>query len=102
MLYTDPPLGRAGLTESEARRRRGDSVLAGSRPMTRVGRAIEKGETRGLMKIVVDAKTQEILGAAEIGTGGDEAIHGVLDAMYEKRRIRYCSAPCTSTRPCPS
>ena len=83
-LYTDPPLGRAGLTESEARRRRGDAVLVGSRSMTRVGRAIEKGETRGLMKIVVDANTQEILGAAVLGTGGDEAIHCVLDAMYAK------------------
>ena len=52
--------------------------------MSRVGRAIEKGETRGLMKIVVDQHTQTILGAAVLGTGGDEAIHGVLDAMYAK------------------
>jgi pyruvate/2-oxoglutarate dehydrogenase complex dihydrolipoamide dehydrogenase (E3) component len=82
-LYIDPPLGRAGLTESEAKRL-GHSVLVGKRPMSRVGRAIEKGETSGLMKIIVDAKSHEILGAAVLGTGGDEVIHGVLDAMYAK------------------
>jgi pyruvate/2-oxoglutarate dehydrogenase complex dihydrolipoamide dehydrogenase (E3) component len=82
-LYIDPPLGRAGLTESEARRR-GHSVLVGRRPMSRVGRAVEKGETAGVMKIVVDAKSEEILGAAVFGTGGDEVIHGVLDAMYAR------------------
>jgi len=84
-LYIDPPLGRAGLTESEARRQ-GHSVLVGKRPMGRVGRAVEKGETAGLMKIVVDAKSEEILGAAMFGTGGDEVIHAVLDAMYAKAR----------------
>jgi pyruvate/2-oxoglutarate dehydrogenase complex dihydrolipoamide dehydrogenase (E3) component len=82
-LFIDPPLGRVGLTESEARRR-GHSVLIGKRPMSRVGRAVEKGETGGLMKIVVDAASREILGAAVLGTGGDEVIHGVLDAMYAK------------------
>jgi len=82
-LYIDPPLGRAGLTESEARRA-GRSILVGKRPMSRVGRAVEKGETGGLMKIVVDAKSEEILGAAVFGTGGDEVIHAVLDAMYAK------------------
>jgi pyruvate/2-oxoglutarate dehydrogenase complex dihydrolipoamide dehydrogenase (E3) component len=82
-LYIDPPLGRAGATETEARRR-GHTVLIGKRPMTRVGRAIEKGETNGLMKIVVDAHSQEILGAAVFGTGGDEVIHCVLDTMYAK------------------
>jgi pyruvate/2-oxoglutarate dehydrogenase complex dihydrolipoamide dehydrogenase (E3) component len=84
-LYIDPPLGRAGLTESEARRR-GHSVLVGKRPMSRVSRAVEKGETAGVMKIIVDAKSEEILGAAVFGTGGDEVIHGVLDAMYAKAR----------------
>ena len=82
-LYIDPPLGRAGMTETEAQRT-GHTVSVGKRPMTRVGRAIEKGETNGLMKIVVDAKSQEILGAAIFGTGGDEAIHCVLDTMYAK------------------
>jgi pyruvate/2-oxoglutarate dehydrogenase complex dihydrolipoamide dehydrogenase (E3) component len=82
-LYIDPPLGRAGLTVTEAQRR-GHSVLVGTRPMTRVGRAIEKGETSGFMKIVVDKASSEILGAAVLGTGGDEVIHCVLDTMYAK------------------
>ena len=82
-LYIDPPLGRAGSTEAEARQQ-GHSVRVGQRPMSRVGRAVEKGETNGLMKIVVDANTREILGAAVLGTGGDEAIHCVLDTMYAK------------------
>jgi pyruvate/2-oxoglutarate dehydrogenase complex dihydrolipoamide dehydrogenase (E3) component len=79
-LYIDPPLGRVGLTETQARAQ-GHSILVGRRPMSKVGRAIEKGETQGLMKIVVDAGTRKILGAAILGTGGDEAIHGVLDMM---------------------
>ena len=82
-LYIDPPLGRAGLTAAQAQAR-GHDVLVGSRPMRRVGRAIEKGETSGLMKIVVDRQTKAILGAAVLGTGGDEVIHCVLDAMYAK------------------
>ena len=82
-LYIDPPLGRAGLTEAEALRR-GCRVLVGKRPMNRVARAIEKGETNGLMKIVVDAQSRTILGAAVLGTGGDEVIHCVLDTMYAK------------------
>jgi pyruvate/2-oxoglutarate dehydrogenase complex dihydrolipoamide dehydrogenase (E3) component len=79
-LYIDPPLGRVGLTEAQARAA-GHSILIGRRPMSKVGRAIEKGETQGLMKTVVDAQTRKILGAAILGTGGDEAIHGVLDMM---------------------
>ncbi len=79
-LYIDPPLGRVGLTETQARAS-GRPLLVGSRPMTRVSRAIEKGETQGLMKLVADARTREILGAAILGVGGDEAIHGVLDMM---------------------
>jgi pyruvate/2-oxoglutarate dehydrogenase complex dihydrolipoamide dehydrogenase (E3) component len=82
-LYIDPPLGRAGLTETEARQR-GHPVLVGTRAMAHVGRAFEKGETSGLMKIVVDANSREILGAAVLGTGGDEVIHCVLDTMYAK------------------
>jgi pyruvate/2-oxoglutarate dehydrogenase complex dihydrolipoamide dehydrogenase (E3) component len=85
-LYIDPPLGRAGLTEADARRQ-GRSVLVAKRAMTRVGRAIEKGETDGVMKILVDADSQQILGAAVLGTGGDEVIHCVLDVMYAR-------APC--------
>jgi pyruvate/2-oxoglutarate dehydrogenase complex dihydrolipoamide dehydrogenase (E3) component len=79
-LFTDPPLGRAGLTETQARAL-GRPVRIGKRAMTRVGRAVEKGETNGLMKIVVDAETRAILGAAILGVGGDEAVHAVLDTM---------------------
>jgi pyruvate/2-oxoglutarate dehydrogenase complex dihydrolipoamide dehydrogenase (E3) component len=79
-LYIDPPLGRVGLTEAEARAK-GHAVRIGYRPMTRVGRAVEKGETRGFMKVVVDRETDAILGAAILGVGGDEAIHGVIEAM---------------------
>ena len=79
-LYVDPPLGRVGLSETEATRT-GRKLLVSKRPMTRVGRAIEKGETKGFMKVVADAETKQILGAAILGTGGDEAIHGILDMM---------------------
>ncbi|WP_210496170.1 FAD-containing oxidoreductase [Microvirga antarctica] len=80
-LYIDPPLGRVGLTETEARAT-GKRLLVSTRPMTRVGRAIEKGETQGFMKVVVDADSQRILGAAILGVGGDEVVHGLLDSMY--------------------
>jgi pyruvate/2-oxoglutarate dehydrogenase complex dihydrolipoamide dehydrogenase (E3) component len=82
-MYIDPPLGRVGLTEAEVRKS-GRRALIGRRPMTKVGRAVEKGETQGFMKIMVDAETHEILGAAILGTGGDEAIHSILDVMYAK------------------
>jgi pyruvate/2-oxoglutarate dehydrogenase complex dihydrolipoamide dehydrogenase (E3) component len=79
-LYVDPPLGRVGMTETEARAT-ARRVLVGRRPMTRVGRAVEKDEPLGFMKIVVDADTDAILGAAILGTSGDEAIHTVIDIM---------------------
>jgi pyruvate/2-oxoglutarate dehydrogenase complex dihydrolipoamide dehydrogenase (E3) component len=79
-LYIDPPLGRVGMTDAEAQKT-GRPILTAQRPMTRVGRAVEKGETRGFMKVVVDAGTKQILGAAILGTGGDEAIHGLLDTV---------------------
>jgi pyruvate/2-oxoglutarate dehydrogenase complex dihydrolipoamide dehydrogenase (E3) component len=82
-LYIDPPLGRAGMTDEEVRRS-GRRALTGFRPMTRVGRAVEKGETQGFMKVTVDAETHKILGAAIIGPGADEAIHCVLDVMYAR------------------
>ncbi len=82
-LYIDPPLGRAGLSEADVRKN-GRRALIGRRPMTNVGRAVEKGETQGFMKIIVDEQTREILGAAILGTGGDEAIHSILDVMYAK------------------
>jgi pyruvate/2-oxoglutarate dehydrogenase complex dihydrolipoamide dehydrogenase (E3) component len=82
-LYMDPPLGRVGLTE-KAVRRSGKPALIGTRPMTKVSRALEKGETEGFMKVLVDAGTKQIVGAAILGTGGDEAIHCILDIMYAR------------------
>jgi pyruvate/2-oxoglutarate dehydrogenase complex dihydrolipoamide dehydrogenase (E3) component len=82
-LYTDPPLGRCGMTEADVRKT-GRSAMVAKYPMERVSRAVEKGETRGLIKIAVDAQTKEILGAAILGTGGDEVIHVLLDVMYAK------------------
>jgi pyruvate/2-oxoglutarate dehydrogenase complex dihydrolipoamide dehydrogenase (E3) component len=82
-LYIDPPLGRAGMTVEQVRAA-GRPALIGQRPMTRVGRAVEKGETQGFMKVVVDAQTEQILGAAILGVGGDEAIHAILDVMSAK------------------
>lgn len=80
-LYIDPPLGRIGLTETEALQR-GYDVQVGVRPMTRVGRAIERGETLGFMKVIVDGQSERLLGAAILGASGDEAIHCLLDTMY--------------------
>jgi pyruvate/2-oxoglutarate dehydrogenase complex dihydrolipoamide dehydrogenase (E3) component len=80
-VFLDPPLGRAGLTETEVRRS-GRKALIGRRPMSRVGRAVEKAETAGFIKILVDAEGRRLLGASILGTGGDEVIHGLLDIMY--------------------
>ena len=82
-LYTDPPLGRCGMTDAEIRKS-GRLALAAKYPMSRVSRAVEKGETHGFIKISVDAETKHILGAAILGTGGDEVIHVLLDVMYAK------------------
>jgi pyruvate/2-oxoglutarate dehydrogenase complex dihydrolipoamide dehydrogenase (E3) component len=82
-LYVDPPLGRCGMTERDARAS-GRRVLIGRRPMTNVARAVEKGETQGFMKVLVDADSKEFLGATILGTGGDEVIHCVLDLMYAR------------------
>ncbi len=82
-LYTDPPLGRAGMTEAEVRRS-GRPALVGRIAMEDVSRAAEKGETEGFMKVLIDAESRLILGATFLGTSGDEAIHCVLDAMYAK------------------
>lgn len=79
-LYIDPPLGRAGMTEAQVRAS-GRKALVGMRPMTRVGRAVEKGETQGFMKVLVDAETNQILGASILGVGGDEVVHCILDLM---------------------
>jgi pyruvate/2-oxoglutarate dehydrogenase complex dihydrolipoamide dehydrogenase (E3) component len=82
-LFTDPPLGRCGMTDAEIRKS-GRAALAAKHPMSRVGRAIEKGETHGFIKIAVDAETKQILGAAILGTGGDEVVQVLLDVMYAK------------------
>jgi pyruvate/2-oxoglutarate dehydrogenase complex dihydrolipoamide dehydrogenase (E3) component len=83
-LFTDPPLGRIGMTENEVRAS-GRRALIGKRMMTRVSRAREFGDTRGFIKIIVDADSEEILGAAILGLSGDEAIHCLLDTMYARK-----------------
>jgi len=82
-LFIDPPLGRAGMTAAEVKAS-GRKALIATRPMTRVARAVEKGETQGFMKVVADAESKQILGAAILGVTGDEVIHLLLDAMYAK------------------
>ena len=82
-LYIDPPLGRAGMTETEVRKS-GRKALIGKRPMAHVGRAVEKGETQGFMKVLIDAETKTILGASLLGIECDEVIHSILDVMYTK------------------
>ena len=91
-LYIDPPLGRVGHDRDAGARDRPAAARSAQRPMTRVGRAVEKGETQGFMKVVVDAETRQILGAAILGTGGDEAIHGVLDIDERRRPLRRAAA----------
>ncbi len=83
-LFIDPPLGRAGMNEAEARKS-GRKILAGKMLMTRVGRAREAGETQGFMKVLVDGDSKELLGAAILGMNGDEIVHSLLDVMYAKQ-----------------
>ena len=85
-LFTDPPLGRAGMTEDEVRAS-GKKALIGKMTMSRVGRARERSETQGFMKVLVDQESRKILGAALLGIEGDEVIHSLLDVMY-------AGAPC--------
>ena len=80
-LYIDPPLGRIGMTERQVRAS-GRKALIATLPMTQVSRAVEKGETQGLMKALVDADTKRFLGAAILGVGGDEVVHSILELMY--------------------
>jgi pyruvate/2-oxoglutarate dehydrogenase complex dihydrolipoamide dehydrogenase (E3) component len=82
-LYTDPPLGRVGMTEAEVRKT-GTPALISTMPMEDVSRAFEKGETKGFMKILVDRDSKQILGASFLGLAGDEVIHCILDLMYAK------------------
>lgn len=87
-LYIDPPLAHVGMSETDVRRS-GKPTLMGKRTMTRVSRAVEKGETFGFMKVLVDRETQQILGATVFGTGGDEAVHCVLTAMYARQTASF-------------
>jgi pyruvate/2-oxoglutarate dehydrogenase complex dihydrolipoamide dehydrogenase (E3) component len=82
-LYIDPPLGRIGMSETEVRKSNRKALIA-KFPMKRVKRAVMKGETQGFMKALVDAESKQILGAAILGTSGDEVIHSLLDVMYAK------------------
>ena len=82
-LYIDPPLGRVGMTERQVRES-GRPALIATRPMTRVSRAVEKSESKGFMKVLVDADTSQILGAAVLGVGGDEVVASILNVMYAK------------------
>jgi pyruvate/2-oxoglutarate dehydrogenase complex dihydrolipoamide dehydrogenase (E3) component len=82
-LYTDPPLGRVGMTEAEVRKS-GRPALMATMAMEDVSRAFEKGETQGFMKILVDRESKQILGASILGVGGDEVIHAILTLMYAK------------------
>ena len=86
-LYTDPPLGRVGMSEAEIRKA-GLRARVGKRPMTRVARAVEKGETQGFLKIHVEEGSERILGAALLGIGCDEAVHSLIDAVYSKISAR--------------
>jgi len=82
-LFVDPPLGRVGMNAAEIARA-GLKALVGKRPMTRVSRAVEKGETRGFIKIYVEASTRRILGASLLGSGADEAVHSLVEAVYAR------------------
>jgi pyruvate/2-oxoglutarate dehydrogenase complex dihydrolipoamide dehydrogenase (E3) component len=86
-LYTDPPLGRVGMNEAEAKKA-GIQALVGKRPMTRVARAVEKGETLGFLKILVEASGGRILGASLLGTGADEAVHSLIDVVHAKTPVK--------------
>jgi pyruvate/2-oxoglutarate dehydrogenase complex dihydrolipoamide dehydrogenase (E3) component len=79
-LFIDPPLGRVGMTEKEVKAK-GIKALVAKRLMTSIGRARERGETQGFMKVVIEAATKKILGAAILGINGDEVVHAFLDVM---------------------
>jgi pyruvate/2-oxoglutarate dehydrogenase complex dihydrolipoamide dehydrogenase (E3) component len=87
-IYVDPPFAKVGFTEAEVRAA-GIPALVGKRPMTKVGRAVEKGETQGFMKVLVHAETDQILGASIVGVGGDEAIHCIITAMYARQTAAF-------------
>jgi pyruvate/2-oxoglutarate dehydrogenase complex dihydrolipoamide dehydrogenase (E3) component len=79
-LFIDPPLGRIGMSETEVRKSDRKALMA-TMSMARVSRAKERGETQGLMKVLVDAKSKQILGASILGIGGDEVVQSLLQLM---------------------
>ena len=83
-MYLDPPLARVGMSEGEVRKA-GRPALMATMPMSKVKRAVEKGDSLGFMKVLVDAESKLILGASLLGVGCDEAIHCLLDTMYAKK-----------------
>lgn len=83
-LFVDPPLGRIGMTDAQVRAS-GRQALAAKMPMSRVGRAREMGETQGFMKVTVDARTKNILGAAILGVHGDEVVQALLEVMAARQ-----------------
>jgi len=85
-LYTDPPLGRVGMNEAEIRKA-GIKARVGKRPMTRVSRAVEKGETTGFLKVYVEESSRRILGASLLGTSADEVVHSLIDAVYARTPV---------------
>lgn len=85
-LFIDPPLGRIGLTETQVRNS-GKPALIGKMLMSRIGRAKERSETQGFMKVLIDAESKQFLGASILGIGGDEIIHLLLNAMYSKQNF---------------
>jgi pyruvate/2-oxoglutarate dehydrogenase complex dihydrolipoamide dehydrogenase (E3) component len=85
-LYIDPPLGRVGMSEAEIKQKK-LKARVGKRPMTRVARAIEKGETQGFLKIHVEEDSGRILGAALLGTGCDEVVQSLVDAVYARTPV---------------
>jgi len=87
-IYLDPPFAKVGMTEAEVRAA-GTPALMGKRPMTKVGRAVEKGETKGFIKVLVHAETDQILGASIVGVGSDEAIHCIITAMYAQQTAAF-------------
>lgn len=83
-LFIDPPLARVGMNEQQAKQT-GRSILTGKMPMKKVGRAREFGQTQGLMKVLIDAESEKLLGASLFGLSADEAIHSLLDCMYAEK-----------------
>ena len=90
-VFTDPPLARVGASMQDLSSSRED-LLAGKMPMTRVRRAVERGETRGFMRVLADARSDQILGATFVCTAADEVIHPLINAMGTGTTVRQLAA----------